>query len=204
MRSVEFYLDHFKTLLPQVPLRLPINFGDFEDVANRLKAWMIIDVQRGGREFLDDQNTADNIEQAANWICNSSSRALIISGATGNGKSTLLKAMHRVFWQNGSVLVHAQNIFDEVRDADGKLKFHTAPLLFVDELGNEPKKYMKYGEEGFPLKRLLFYRLEKMHTTVIATNLKPEDLLGQYGERVYDRLIGNSEVILVDSPSYRG
>lgn len=203
MKSVEYYESKFWSLLPPAPPRLPVNYRDFDDVVNRLIAWEKIDVQRWNREFLKDRNTLTNIEKAANWICSSASRTLLISGPTGNGKSTLLKAIHRLFWENGSVYVHAQDIFDVMRETDGQLKHHNAPLLCIDELGNEPIKYMKYGEEGFPLKKLLFHRLENKKTMVIVTNLEPEDLVKLYGERVYDRLLGNSEVILIDAPSYR-
>lgn len=185
------------------PERLPVNFKDEEEIRNRLIALNGLEVESRGRRFLMDDHTLDKIDKVSRWILCSDKRGLILMGSLGNGKSTMLSSLHRLFGAYKSTLSDAQNLFDFYKQTQGTLGIKDEKLLLIDDIGIEPPRCLFYGEEYYPITRLLLHRYDKRLTTIVATNLDMEDLATRYGDRVADRMFETYDLVLYNGASYR-
>lgn len=181
--------------------RLPITLSSEQDTRLRLIAIYSLEVEQRGRKFVMDEHTNDTISRAARWLFSSSKRGLLLVGTLGNGKSTMMKAIHRLFLHHSS-LGDAQEIYDYFKAGNG-LRYWNEKLLLIDDLGVEPIKCLNYGEEYHPITRLLLHRYNRQLTTIIATNLGLDEIQDRYGDRVVDRMFETYEVLIYDRESYR-
>ncbi len=117
---------------------------------------------------------------------------LILFGNTGLGKTYCAKCIMRRVIERGHTaalytayrlfsVFHAHRLGEDV-DLD---PFFEVPLLIIDDLGTEPMTKNVTIEYFFDL---LNERLSSGKHTIIATNLKLDDLNIRYGERIYSRL----------------
>ena len=95
----------------------------------------------------------------------------------------------------------------DAHNAPGK-----APLLFIDDLGVEPRSVRHYGrnaygdycnEEIMPLAELIVYRYEHKLPVIITTNFATDVIAKLYGVRVVDRLREMCEFGNFAGESYR-
>ncbi len=182
--------------------RLPIILSDEKNTSCRLAALFSLEVERRNREFLMDENSREKIDMVARWLVHSTQPGLILMGTMGNGKSTMLRAIRRLF-PYYSELGDAQEIFDFFKEHQGGMRFWDEKLLLIDDLGVEPVRCLNYGEESFPLTKLLLHRYDKQLTTIVATNLHFSEIRERYGERIGERMIETYEAIPYNHPSYR-
>ena len=86
-------------------------------------------------------------------------------------------------------------------------RLKSAPLMIIDELGEEPPEVLVYGRVLTPVRDLLEERYRRQDLTIVATNLvnTPDNpqLSKHYGERVVDRFREMMEIIPFRNPSYR-
>jgi DNA replication protein DnaC len=134
---------------------------------------------------------------------NTPKKTIILSGKTGVGKTFASKCVASTLASNGnSVCFVSAFQMNEIF-----LKYHTTfdanksavltPLtecdaLFIDDLGTEPilsNVTINY------LYLILSERERFDRATIITTNLSPESILNQYGERVYSRLFNKRSSI---------
>jgi len=186
----------------KLPSRLPLPLISEEDTRCRLRALYQLEVEYRGQVFVYDDNTQNKIDRTARWLYSSTRRGLILMGAMGNGKSTMLRVINRLF-QGTSTFGDAQDIFEHFKRSQGSMRYWDEPLLLIDDMGIEPVRCLVYGEEYFPITRLLLHRYDKQRTTIIATNLSLEDIGARYGDRVVDRLKETFSEIIYDAESYR-
>lgn len=124
---------------------------------------------------------------------------LVLYGEPGAGKTWRALSFLNEWegWEFASVV----ELFTEIRkyksdetiqDILGRVA--RAPRMIIDDLGFEPdQKFTLFGTEYIPreeLKSIIFLRDAERLRTIIATNRSPEMILEDYGERIYDRLIG--------------
>lgn len=83
------------------------------------------------------------------------------------------------------------------------MRYWNEPLLLIDDLGIEPARCLIYGEEYYPISRLLLHRYDKQLTTIIATNLSIEEIQDRYGDRIVDRMNETFNVLVYCNKSYR-
>lgn len=162
-----------------------------------------LEVEYRERTVLWDENTKSKIDKASNWIISSKKRGLILMGTCGNGKSTMLRAIKRAFGTYATYC-HAEEIHEFCKNSQGEVMHKNTKFLLLDDLGAEPERCMAFGEELYPLVKLLSYRYNNMLTTIIATNLGLDQIRERYGARVADRLIEMYDVIFYSEESYRG
>lgn len=182
--------------------RLPIPLISEDDTRYRLQALYQLEVEHRDRDFIDDENTKDKITRVARWLYCSQQRGLVLMGGMGNGKSTMLRIIDRLF-KNTSTLGDAQEVFDYFKNSRGGMRYWDEPLLLIDDLGVEPERCLDYGEVNYPITRLLLHRYNRQLTTIIATNLWFDDIQARYGDRVVDRLNETYSVITYGNESYR-
>jgi DNA replication protein DnaC len=77
-------------------------------------------------------------------------------------------------------------------------------MIIIDDLGEEPKEVLKYGQPETPIIDLLNERYVHQRITVITSNLETDALRAKYGERVYDRLREMVTSVVFENDSYRG
>lgn len=185
-----------------LPARLPLPLKSEDDTQGRLLALYQLEVEYRGQVFVNDENTRDKVARVARWLFSSKQRGLVLMGSMGNGKSTMLRVINRLF-KNTSTFGDAQDIFDHFKHSQGSMRYWDEPLLLIDDMGIELVRCLVYGEEYFPITRLLLHRYDKQLTTIIATNLGIEEIQARYGDRVVDRMQETFSVIPYEQDSYR-
>lgn len=176
---------------------------------------MRLQVEGRRREF-DPDILRNNISLVARFLTTDSPKfGLMLMGLCGNGKTTLVKALQSILWQL------------DLRDDYGEkmhLSFYTAkalarmyaeedqsrsaavfrlPILAIDDLGNEPKQMMVYGNVVTPLTDILEIRYERRLFTIVTTNSTPEQIRADYGARIADRLNEMMEPEIFTNTSFR-
>ena len=130
---------------------------------------------------------------------------LLLVGKTGTGKTHLSTAIAKTVIEKGySVLYDStQNILsafeaDKFRSGWAPYepkadKYLEADLLILDDLGAEFSNQFTVS----CLYNLLNTRQNRGLSTVISTNLSPEELSEKYEDRIFSRLVGQDSVILL-------
>lgn len=193
-----------------------------KDVANGLYAAMKAEVERRGGKFSLDEDTRNHILSAAKWLVTPNAKfGLMLCGLYGNGKTTLAKAIsylveyvterERGFTRRSCMqIITAKNIcrlcaagekFKEQLDAYEAL--FKAPMLVIDDLGEEPMEIMVYGMIHTPLIDLISERYSRQLLTIITTNLNTDEIKAKYGPRIYDRFKEMLTSIIFENDSYR-
>lgn len=158
--------------------------------------------------FEEKEKVKSTYEKIENWcekMETSEYKNLVLSGPTGVGKTYLVECVsNRLMQKDRSVVFYSafslNNLF---------LKFHTTfdeskagmldgvlecEVLIVDDLGSEPK-FKNVSEEYFYL--LLNERLSRDKSTIVTTNLLPDEILNRYSERVFSRLCNKRNTVLL-------
>ena len=130
------------------------------------------------------------------------SGSLLLSGGTGLGKTFLSACIARVVSESGCSVVYdtAGRIFsrfeeakfrgDAEGDADAR-RCRRCDLLIMDDLGTE----MTTSFVQSALYQLVNGRLIEGKSTIISTNLAPDELGARYGAAVLSRLEGDYEIL---------
>lgn len=125
-----------------------------------------------------------------------------ISGYPGTGKSYLLYAIYNELKKKDklSVFTSSNNLFTfffkfhmsdfAKKDYSNIDILNSVDVLLIDDLGTEPM-YKNITKEN--LFNLLDVRINNNLTTIISTNLKDQDFLNRYEERIFSRI--NDETI---------
>ncbi len=129
---------------------------------------------------------------------------LLMMGESGLGKTYLLNCILNRLIARGfaPIKVTGYRLYEAMRgahfgDAEKRAEFDQllgCEALFIDDLGSEPVVQNVTREYLFSL---FNERLIQGRHTVVATNLKPNNLLSVYGERVFSRLIDGMNVTTI-------
>ena len=128
--------------------------------------------------------------------------SLLLSGGTGLGKTFLSACIARVVSENGFSVVYdtAASVFARFEDAkfrrdeDGGEdadRCMRCDLLILDDLGTE----MTTSFVQSALYQIINGRLMEKRSTIISTNLAPEEIGSRYGRSVLSRLEGEYEIL---------
>ena len=127
---------------------------------------------------------------------------LLLSGGTGLGKTFLSACIARVVSENGFSVVYdtAASVFSRFEDAkfrrdDGGSedadRCMRCDLLILDDLGTE----MTTSFVQSALYQIVNGRMMAGRSTIISTNLAPEEIGSRYGRSVLSRLEGEYEIL---------
>ncbi len=131
-------------------------------------------------------------------------RSLLFLGGTGLGKTHLSTAVAKTVIERGYDVFYNSAVgmisdFECRRfgntaamgDADNTERYVSCDLLILDDLGTEMVNQFTQST----LYYILNTRLNMNRPTVISTNLKAEELLKTYNERITSRLIGEFDLV---------
>lgn len=129
---------------------------------------------------------------------------LVLAGKTGTGKTHISSAIAKEIIERGYDVIYdsAQNIVSDFEsdkfrsgykseEPKGE-KYLECDLLIIDDLGTEFSSAFTVS----CLYNLLNTRQNKGLSTIISTNLSPEELASKYEDRIYSRIIGSAARIL--------
>ena len=153
-------------------------------------------------DFSMDEATVSKVEKVVRWMYESRKMGLLLCGTLGNGKTTMLRTINRLFVKH-AVFIEAQAVYDYYRQNQCLPSIPSNDILLVDDLGVEPATYNDFGEIRYPLADLLRQRYNNNSMTLIATNYTFEQLGETYGDRLQDRMREMYAMITYCEPSYR-
>lgn len=130
-------------------------------------------------------------------------KSLILIGGTGLGKTHLSTALARAVIEKGYSVLYdtAHNVifdfnYDQFKSKPEEElrseKYLDCDLLLLDDLGTE----VQTKHTASYLYNLINTRMNRGKTTVVSTNLTPNDVVERYGDRLASRLFGEYEILL--------
>lgn len=153
-------------------------------------------------DFQMDDATIQKVEKVVKWMYESRKRGLLLCGTLGNGKTTMLRTIYKLFGVR-AMYMEAQAVYDFFRQNQCLPSIPSNNVLLIDDLGVEPPTYNDFGEIRYPLAELLMQRYKNNSVTLIATNYTFEQLGETYGDRLQDRMREMYAMITYKEPSYR-
>lgn len=199
-----------------------IRFDTTPEIAyHALSGWYAVHVEARYGDFQNDVYVRQQIETVVNLMTKKvPPLGLIFCGVTGNGKTTMARALYSLFrimnregffgymgpeFKFGIQGKTATEICELARgEKDTVLnRLKTIPILIIDDLGEEPMEVMVFGTPKYPIREIIEARDKNQVFTVITTNLTANDLPDRYGWRVVDRFKKEYKQIPFKRKSYR-
>ena len=176
------------------------------------------------REINKELGTTINPEHCFKNMCNENKKAfalmeewcakfpaskyknLVFTGGTGVGKTFLTECIANALLDKSTPL-HFSTAFNLNNQC---LKYHTSfekeksdllepfietDVLFIDDLGTEPI-FKNVTIEYLYL--IINERITKNLSTIITTNLTPNEIINRYGERIFSRLFNKANSLLIN------
>jgi DNA replication protein DnaC len=155
----------------------------------------------------DLADQAPDVRQAiTSWAMAPDGRNLLVLGPVGVGKTHALaaacRAQHMADPDATVVFAPVVELFDDLRPGGpvGRLRDCTdATLLALDDLAAERDTDWTHER----LYAIINRRWMEARPTACTTNLPPEQLHQQLGERMYSRLVGDAVVVRLAGPDRR-
>ena len=130
---------------------------------------------------------------------------IVMCGASGTGKTYLTRCLAKELVAKGytTLFISAfdlNNMFLEEHLSNNDQKEHLKDLidtdcLIIDDLGTEPTRKNVTKEY---LLLLLNERLSKNKSTIITSNLSPEQILTKYEERIFSRIFNKRSSLILE------
>lgn len=138
-------------------------------------------------------------DKVISWMKENSGKSLILMGKCGLGKSIIACKVIPTLLATRGIFVRPENAKEFAKV--GVVKDRS--FWIVDDLGTEGI-VKDFGTELDKISELLD-RIDMIGgTAVITTNLTAEQLKERYGERNYDRMKQNFEIVSINHESMRG
>lgn len=196
-----------------------------EKIAKRY--WMRIAKRFAGFQNLD---FSPNEEQADIWTnliyyafaddrCKYDLKKSIgLIGRTGSGKSVTINTLNdfvifdeiKYIKNNKRVplsftMYNAKAIVTDIgtNGIDAMAKYCTFANICIDDLGAEINKVNIYGTVVYPIEEIIEIRYEKNLMTHFTSNLNEDLIMEKYGDRVYSRIVGETNIIEMKKTDYR-
>ena len=156
-----------------------------------------------GKERLNMENVLQRTKMYASRFDGQSMHNLLFVGTTGLGKTHLSSAIAKVIIENGYDVLYesAQKIFSDFEaERFGRVpagenrtnRYFECDLLIIDDLGTEMQTQFTVP----CLYNLINSRLIAEKSMIISTNVKKEELLLKYSDRITSRLFGEFEICI--------
>lgn len=161
--------------------------------------------------FVSDKALEANMLEVAKLLSSTEDRrfGILLTGYTGTGKTAFANAL-RVVINSYNLIVDPEAVWKQryiagrytaktlwkrgMKDPDALSEIANSPAIMIDDLGEDAKEAVLFGNVLTPMIDLFEYRYERRLFTIATTNLPPSELLAKYDERVASRL---NEMMLV-------
>lgn len=167
--------------------------------------------------FEPNEQLVENTMLAAQLLTSKDDRrfGIMANGFTGTGKTIFSIALKRVINAYNVVVDPTSNYIQKyevrmysakdlwkrgLKDPDALQEIHSYPIISIDDLGEDAKEAVSYGNVLTPMVDLFEHRYARRLFTIVTTNLDPRDIEEKYDERVASRL---TEMMLVLNFTYR-
>lgn len=186
-----------------------------EQVYAMLYAACKAEVASRHRIFQETQEYKQHLWDIAKWLTSKDPTfGLFLCGGAGNGKTTILRALQNLtnFLRSGEGCSSKQGdypvrgyTFITAKELVQLAKAYTNPtrenesdaykfkrlriieILAIDDLGQEPKESIHYGEFVTAAMDILSFRYEEQFCTLVTSNLTAAEIATYYDERIADR-----------------
>lgn len=184
--------------------KLPMRRYSDEELARLLFKQYGIQVRhRQNRQIQLDEYTQEKLRKIVSWINTKPTNNLLIYGAPGTGKTTMLKAIASMIGTKAR-FIEAQEIYNHFTENHKLPSFTQTPVVLIDDLGAEPLQCNDFGVTRQPLTELLLERYTKNGVTIIASNFNLKMIGEMYGQRVAERMQeAYSRLVYSDDKNYR-
>lgn len=133
-------------------------------------------------------------------------KGILIAGNYGIGKTLIFSAFCNLIESLGKKKInttHSKKLVVEVVKDQDVFDRMTKGLLFIDDLGKEPKSINTFGTITNPMEDILTARYENNALTFATGNLKLETYKEHYGGSVYDRMKAMFNIVELKGKSKR-
>lgn len=186
-----------------------------KQVYSMLYAACRAEVTNRHREFIDTDTYKEHLWDISKWLTGKSSTfGLFLCGGAGNGKTTIIKALHsllrflrsdecgirecREFPEKGFIFIPAKELVllakaynnptrENSSDVAKYKRIRNIEILAIDDLGTEPRESVNYGDYVTAAMDVLSYRYEEQFCTLATSNLSADEIKTYYDERIADR-----------------
>lgn len=186
-----------------------------EQVYTMLYAACRAEVESRHRTFKDAEQNKHHLWDIAGWLTGGDSTfGLFLCGGAGNGKTTILRALQNLLgllrsdegWSSksdeypprGYIFISAKELVqlakaynNPTRDNEAAThrygKLRDIEILAIDDLGQEPKESIHYGDYVTAAMDIISHRYEQQLCTLVTSNLTPGEIATYYDERIADR-----------------
>ena len=186
-----------------------------EQVYAMLYAACKAEVGNRHREFMATEEYKQHLWDISKWLTSQSSTfGLFLCGGAGNGKTTILRALQNLvnylrsderfssqndgYPERGYMFIGAKELVQLAKaynnptsenksEAHRWRKIRTIEILAIDDLGQEPKESIHYGDFVTAAMDILSFRYDEQFCTLVSSNLTAAEIATYYDERIADR-----------------
>ncbi len=175
-------------------VRKPTSFswGDFEQCKK-----LFIQIFLAVDQTINEIAYLPEYDEIIRWMTDTEGRGLLLRGAKGRGKSTILMSVFPVLFKlKGYVFKPVQAIdigLEKYNTVSKTVHFPNldylkkSPFPAIDELGIEPQ-VNDFGEKFEGFNQIIDKAEQRIKPLFVTTNLEPEQILKRYDSRTLDRL----------------
>lgn len=168
------------------------SWGDFEQCKELfVQVFLAVDQTINKFTYLPEY------DEIVRWMTNTEGRGLLLRGAKGRGKTTILMSVFPVLFKlKGYVFkpiqaidigVEKYNMVSKTVQFPNLDYLKKSPFPGIDELGIEPQ-VNDFGEKFEGFNQIIDKAEQRIKPLFISTNLEPEQILKRYDSRTLDRL----------------
>ena len=174
-----------------------------------------VEVTHRHRIFCDTQEYRKHLWDIALWLTSKDSTfGLFLCGGAGNGKTTILRALQNLIaylrsdepysskqitkHEPGYIFISAKELVmlakaynnptvENRAEVNRYKRLRSIEILAIDDLGQEPKESIHYGDFVTAAMDIISFRYEEQLCTLISSNLSAAEIATYYDERIADR-----------------
>lgn len=174
------------------------------------------EVEARQRKYIETDDYKRHLMDISKWLTSQSSTfGLFLCGTAGNGKTTIIRALQNLigllrsdesfrehnpteYPKKGFIIVSAKDLVlaakaynNPTKENEGDVykykRYREIEILAIDDLGQEPKESIHYGDYVTAAIDILSHRYNEQLCTLVSSNLTPKGVSEHYDERIGDR-----------------
>lgn len=166
----------------------------------------------GGEKFIATEHSK-NILSLCYDLLKENKKGILLTGSTGVGKTTVLRAMLSVpftsiypekWHQNKPLITTALEVIGQYNlDTTKGIEQFAKGEVYFDDLGNEPKQAYASKGEDLLFSQIIELRYARRRRTHFTTNLSLDEVRDKYGKRVHSRIHEMCHIVEFNDKDWR-